>query len=548
MKLFRFLLKTGILLYPILVVGFSIGLEILEPLGVPPDKETYNLIIFGLPLIFPILFSLETFRKIKNGENEDDFSQSEEEKTKEFQKATYPTIPKKFLSRKPKDFVLGKKGINYIYIPMKSDGLNIFCVGTPGSGKSVLLKNIILANRELASHQFNYFLCDVDGLVYRDINKIGASYKAEKNSKLQVVEINNRSSFGWDVFYRIRGEEVSETVKLKAVTDIAEALIEESGDNPYFSDNARKILTGVLLWGIEKGMDFIPIIQKLMRSTLDDLLTEIVEDAEANGRGIILDKLKSFCGKDENESIQDVEATLKQKLDCFSYPDIEYCLRTNPLKTSPAALDDGATNLVFAIPTAMLLTYAPIFRLITMQVLRHCESNFRVEEERRTCIFIDEAARIGKVDGLSALMATARKYHVSIALFYQDLSQFRDIYGKEKAASIQNLCELKIFMSGSGDSETTDYLSSMVGNYCTQSKSFERSKLIGAPSKIKYSDENKPIITGHTLMQLREKDELIVIYFGRYMRFKKLYYFKDKILRKLYLEIQSYNKGGKNHE
>ena len=65
---------------------------------------------------------------------------------------------------------------------------------------------------------------------------------------------------------------------------------------------------------------------------MDELITKIVKEAEEEGEGIILDKLKSFVGKKDNESIQDVEATLKEYLDVFSYPDVIYALETNPNK------------------------------------------------------------------------------------------------------------------------------------------------------------------------------------------------------------------------
>lgn len=79
-------------------------------------------------------------------------------------------------------------------------------------------------------------------------------------------------------------------------------------------------------------MDFISIIQLICRSNLYELLSEIVEFAKDFENSIVIDKLKSFVGKDDNESLQDVEATMKQCLDVFSYPDIIYCFQTNPKK------------------------------------------------------------------------------------------------------------------------------------------------------------------------------------------------------------------------
>ena len=518
------------LIFPFLVLAAAcaVAFSSLEPyIG-----SDFKNLIYLIPTILSISFFLISIQKDRRGEATSLFADANTNISKELKRAMYPAIPANLLYKKPSGIVLGKQGSKYICIPLKSDGVNAFVVGTPGAGKSVMLKNIIVSNFTKQS-LFNFFLIDIDGLIYKDLLPDRGCYEADWEEHIKVVDIPNRSSYGWDVFYQLREENLSETKKLKVVTDISEALIEVTKENPYFSDNARKILTGVLLWGIEKGMDFVPIIQRLMRTTLSDLLDEIVGDAEANGWGIILDKIKSFVGKGENESIQDVEATLKQKLDVFSYPDIEYAFRTNPNRTSPKVLDDACTSLVFAPPTEMLLAYAPVFRLITMQVLRHCETAFPVSDERRTCIFIDEASRIGLVEGLADLMATGRKYGNNIFLFYQDLSQFRDIYGKEKAATIANLSELKLFLSGSGDKDTTDYLASMVGDYMTTSTSYEKSRLFGLQVSNKYSEEHRPIIDGQTMMQLRSKGELIAIYFGNYYRLKKVFYFNDKKLKRL---------------
>lgn len=95
-------------------------------------------------------------------------------------------------------------------------------------------------------------MIDVDGLIYKDINKIQGKYKADYNSKLHVVELSNRDSFGFDVFYKLRKENVSETEKLKTVTDIADALIQQSGDNPYFSVNAKKYLLEYCFMELER--------------------------------------------------------------------------------------------------------------------------------------------------------------------------------------------------------------------------------------------------------------------------------------------------------
>jgi type IV secretory pathway TraG/TraD family ATPase VirD4 len=210
-----------------------------------------------------------------------------------------------------------------------------------------------------------------------------------------------------------------------------------------------------------------------MRTNLDELLTEIVADAEELHMGVVLDKLKGFVGKDGNDSVADIETTLKTYLEVFSYPNVQWCVHDNPNKTSPAVLDDGKTNLDFAIPESMLGVYQPLFRLVSMQVLRHCESAFHESDDRYTMLLLDEAARIGRIEGLDSAFSTLRSKNVAIICLFQSISQFKDIYPSEKANRFLNLCELKIFLSGSGDENTTKYVSGMVGQFDAAKMSYK---------------------------------------------------------------------------
>lgn len=244
-------------------------------------------------------------------------------------------------------------------------------------------------------------------------------------------------------------------------------------------------------------------------------------------------KLESFTGKEGNESIQDIESTLKSYLDVFSYPDIEYCMYHNPNKTSPAALNDGITNLDLAIEEAMLEAYRPIFRLVTMQVLRHAESEFKEDDDRYTCLILDEAARVAgsQNDGLDSAMATLRNRHTALICLYQSISQFKDIYPEQKAMTLLNLCELKIFLSGSGDKDTADYVSGMAGEYESTSMSYKKKGAFGGKSDGSYSQNRRPIVENSDLLKLREKGEVIAFIYGHYVRCKKMRYFEDSLLK-----------------
>lgn len=515
-----------------------------------------TVITFAVPMLFPIIITWTNLQRKQRGQTDFSFSavyglgEKDERRSSAYLKAAYPDIPAQYASKIPTGIVLGKHKEKYAYCPIQKDGINGFVVGTPGSGKSVLLlgwlysmlhrEKIAEKGRTKSGRAYNFFLVDIKGELFEKLLGIKAQdYKAEEHTDFQVVAPAVPTSYGYDVFYKIHRPDVTETEIIKAVTDIVDSLVVATGDNPYFSDNARKILSGVLYYFAKKGYDFLPIIQTLMRTGLDELLTAIVADAEQENMGVVLDKLKGFVGKGDNESIADIETTLKTYLEAFSYPELQWVLQDNPHKTSPAVLNDGKTHFDLAIAESMLVTYQPFFRLVTMQILRHCESEFHEDDDRYTMLIFDEAARIGQITGLDAAMSTLRSKHTALICLFQSISQFRDIYPREKAQTLLNLCELKLFLSGSGDKDTTDYVSAMVGEYEVVKMSYKHKGVFGGKSDGSYSTERRPVIETRDMMELRERGEMIAFVYGHYIRCKKLRYFEDPYLAPLLKQAQA---------
>ncbi len=547
MKLKNFIWYTGLWLYPVTAwLCYFVGLELEKYFVIPVLVRL--LITYALPLLPPIIVTITNRERQQRGQTDFSFAATyglgdkDEKQSKAYHDAVYPEIPQQYSSTIPQGFVVGKQKGKYAYCPIQKDGINGIVVGTPGSGKSVLLLGWLysMLYREAIAQKgrskdvarpYNFFLVDIKGELFEKLLHIQAKdYKAEKHKDFHVVAPSVKDSFGWDVFYQLHQKDVTETQIIKAITDISEALVVSSGDNPYFSDNARKILSGVLYYYAKQGWDFLPIIQKLMRTELNTLLLEIVTVAQELNWGLVLDKLKGFVGKEDNESLADIETTLKTYLEVFSYPDLQWCLHENPHRTSPAALNDGKTCMDLAIEESMLVTYQPLFRLITMQVLRHCEAAFKERDDRYTALIFDEAARIGNINGLDAAMSTLRSKHTALICLFQSISQFRDIYPKEKAQTLLNLCELKIFLSGSGDKDTSDFVSNMAGEYEATRMTYKRKGFFGGKSDGSYSTERRPVVDSKALMELREKNEAICFVYGHYMRCKKLRYFEDPYL------------------
>lgn len=544
MNLKNFLWFTGIWTYPPLAALFYFIIQSLaEDFHISPIIGL--LIAFVIPLLFPAIITWTNIERKQRGQTDFSFAATyglaakDERHSKAYLDAAYPDIPAQYASKIPTELVLGKHKGKYAYCPLIKGSLpNGIILGSPGSGKSVLLLGWLysmLFRNEIAkkSHSkpssfYNFFIVDIKGELYEKLLGIKAEdYKATEHPDFHVIAPSVKDSFGYDVFYKLRGENVSETEIIKAVTDIADALVVATGDNPYFSDNAKKILSGVLYYFAKQGYDFLPIIQTLMRTGLDELLTAIVADAEQQNMGVVLDKLKGFVGKGENESVADIETTLKTYLEAFSYPELQWVLHDNPNKTSPRVLNDGKTSLDLAIHESMLVTYMPLFRLVSMQVLRHCESEFKEGQDRKTLLLWDEFPRCSEIQQIENSLATLRSKNCGIMMFGQSVSQLKMVYPKEKAQTLLNLCELKIFLSGSGDKDTTDYVSGMVGQYDVTKMAYKRKGVFGGKSDGNYSSERRAVVEARDMMELRERGEAIVFLWGRYLKVKKLRYFED---------------------
>ena len=77
----------------------------------------------------------------------------------------------------------------------------------------------------------------------------------------------------------------------------------------------------------------------------------------------------------------------------------------------------------------------------------------------------------------------------------------------------------------------------MAGEYTSESKNYKKGSMIIPKSDVNYHDDRRPIIDGKSFMSLRDMNEMIIFYMGKYYRFKKFRYFEDKYLKPIYDDI-----------
>jgi type IV secretory pathway TraG/TraD family ATPase VirD4 len=548
---------TGIWTYPLLAGFMYLAIpSIASDFGIPQIVQI--LLIYGFPLVMPITITWTNIERKQRGQTDfsfkavyGGFTNKSEKLSKEYIARAYPDVNPKFCKKIPQGIAIGRHKGKYICCPLDKDATMCSIYGSPGSGKTTTMLSFLMGGlwqSELATkakvdpaRPYNFFLVDLKCELWKKLLFIEkeSDYRAAEHPEFQVFQPSNRQSFGWDVFYRLKEENVTESEKIKLVSDLSDILIETKEEGDYFSANAKRLLQGIMLFYVYQNWEFIDIIQKITRSDLFELLSEIVPVAEQLELGVVLDKLKSFVGKEDNESIADIQSTMCQNLSIFSYPDIIYALRDNPYRTSPAVLTDGKTHLDFAIEDALLSPYRILFRMVVMQILQHAEAVFTETEDRRTLLILDEFARCGFIPDIQNSMALLRSKKTSIILITQNQAQLKNIYKEDLSQAMLDLCELKVFLSGTSDKDTSDLVSRLAGEYDITKLSYGRKGIMRSKSDEHYSSERRAIVEPSDLQTLRERNEAIIFLFGNYARVAKLQYFNDKLLTPLWKEKQA---------
>ena len=77
-------------------------------------------------------------------------------------------------------------------------------------------------------------------------------------------------------------------------------------------------------------------------------------------------------------------------------------------------------------------------------------------------LMLDEFANIGKIPEFEQKVATIRKYEISVSIILQSLSQMKNLY-KDNWSEISGNCDCTIYLGGGVDTETTKWISEVLG-------------------------------------------------------------------------------------
>ena len=448
----------------------------------------------------------------------------------ERKEAMYPPVPPKYTSPVPEGYTWGtQKGKFVRTLPDKA--LNALIFGPPGSGKTTTLLLSILQNfSQNGEPPFQVIAMDGKGEIHLKGVKNGNQY-------VEILDPTRKSSVGWDPYWEFRKDDLKKDELDDGLSIIVRSLIKD-GDpkDAFFVDNARDLLKGLLAYYFECYMEFGETIAKILNSSTNDLLKEVLADA---GEGSIAREcVGKFAGQEQQDSLHDIDNTMRQNLTLFGKESLQWAFDGNPEKASPLDLNDGK-SLFISLPQKMIKTYGAYIRLIMSQLMDFLTS--RPEDSKPILFILDELPTYGKITELLDALSTLRSRNVSIWCIVQSISQLESTYGKEDAKTIQNDSQIKVILN-CDDMDSAKPIAEMCGkfieNHSTQNFSGEMFQKASGSSQ---SKEEKDIIRPADLMTLKNKNELVMILDGTYLRIKKVKYWEDKRFALIAKGVKDYN-------
>ncbi len=514
------------------------------------------LLMIMLVLVIPIPCIWMTHRYHYNHYYRDDFSPKAQHDwrqlglSKDKLKALYKPPNRRNIFRQPTGMVLAKTRKQYVCVPIDPHNLMNGCIiGSPGSGKSSGPLISTLAWNFSTSHPITCYVIDIKGELHNTCVR-------NDDPNVRIIDPDDPTAAGWDPWYNITQSSADDDI-LDNLDKAARAIIIETNErNAFFSNSARKIFKGAMLYYFRKQVwtnnqnqikeGFADAIIELQSRDTVDLIKAIVADREICDKHPQIDTLLGGFTNAESEALNGIKLSLQERLEVFALDSVHHMLDVhNPIRTSPYDLFSGK-SIFLSFKENRLETMQTLFRFITYTVLAEMEN--KPENTGEVLALIDEFPRLGKIDRILTSLATLRGRGFTCWIAIQDFSQIISVYGKDQARIILNLCEVCCVLN-CRDAETGKLLEEWSGKYDQRKESHTQNAVSRIRSGIEtISTERRPVVEIADMMRLRSEKGIALWIEGEYGRAMRLRYFEDDILNPIVQNIVQYNNSLKlNH-
>lgn len=386
--------------------------------------------------------------------------------------------------------------------------LNMMVLGGSGTGKSRFLvkPNLMQCNT-------SFVVTDPSGELLQSCGKM----LEREGYRIKVFNINDmKYSNNYNPFHYLKDAsgKYNENNVIKMINTFMMNTKDEnaSGGDQFWDDSTRLLLSSLCFLLIETAPEeeqnfanVLDLIHKAKviegkeeeKSELDLIFDRHREDMPNALSCQYYDEFKQAAGK----TMQSILISTTTKLQHFKLEQMRNltCMDNIHLEE----LGDCKTALFIIIPSTdttynflAAMMYTQLFDSLYNRAITKYHGRLPVHVR----FLLDEFANVGKIPDFDKVLATCRKFEISVVVILQNLSQLKRMYEKSWEELPGN-CDTMIFLGGK-DQFTNEYLMKSLGKETIDTVSINKSK--GQSGSTSYNDG----ILGRELMQLNELETM----------------------------------------
>lgn len=360
--------------------------------------------------------------------------------------------------------------------------LNQMILGGSGTGKSrfFVKPNLLMCNT-------SYIVTDPSGELVQACGQMLINH----GYKIKVFNLNDmKHSSNYNPFHYLRdynGEiNANNVIKMINVFMMNTKAEGASGGDPFWDDATRLLLSALSFLLIETGTEeeqnFAGVLDLIHKAKVIegkeeekselDLIFDQRKEADPKALSVqYYDEFKQAAGK----TMQSILISTTTKLQYFKLPDVRDLTCTDNIHLEEVG--DDYTALFIVIPSSdttynflAAMMYTQLFDTLYDRAINLYKGRLPVHVR----FMLDEFANIGKIPEIDKILATCRKFEISIQIILQNLSQLKKMY-KEGWEEFGGNCDTMIYLGGK-DQFTNEYVSKELGKETIDQQSINQTK------------------------------------------------------------------------
>ena len=360
--------------------------------------------------------------------------------------------------------------------------LNQIILGGSGTGKSrfFVKPNLLMCNT-------SYIVTDPSGELVQACGKMLMNH----GYKIKVFNLNDmKHSSNYNPFHYLRdynGEiNANNVIKMINVFMMNTKADGASAGDPFWDDATRLLLSSLCFLLIETGTEeeqnFAGVLDLIHKAKVIegkeeekselDLIFDQRKEADPKALSVqYYDEFKQAAGK----TMQSILISTTTKLQYFKLPDVRNLTCTDNIHLEEVG--DEYTALFIVIPSSdttynflAAMMYTQLFDTLYDRAINLYKGRLPVHVR----FVLDEFANLGKIPEIDKILATCRKFEISIQIILQNLSQLKKMY-KEGWEEFGGNCDTMIYLGGK-DQFTNEYVSKELGKETIDQQSINQTK------------------------------------------------------------------------